>query len=321
VPSSTTLVTGATGFAGGHLIERLAGRTRLVGWYRPGGTPPDPSQPVEWHAVDLLDPAAIRANLSAIEPTEVYHLAGAPLVGPSWRTIVSQLRANTFGTHHLLDAIRVAGHRCRVLVVTSAQIYKPGDEPISETAPLVPSTPYGLTKLAADQLALRAAAEDGLDIVVARPFNHAGPRQSPEFVVSSFARQIALIEAGQAEPVIRVGNLTARRDISDVRDVVEAYERLMTSASRGRPYNICSGRAWRISDLLEEMIQMATVPVTVAVDEARLRPNDTPGLQGDASRVRAEIGWVSRIPVERTLRDTLDWWRQRVRAGAPGPPR
>jgi GDP-4-dehydro-6-deoxy-D-mannose reductase len=178
----------------------------------------------------------------------------------------------------------------------------------------VPANPYGLSKLAADDLALRAAAEDGLDVIVARPFNHAGPRQSAEYVVSSFARQIARIEAGLAPPVIHVGNLDARRDLTDVRDVVAAYERMMDAAPIGRPYNICSGRAWRIADLLDELRQLSAVQVRIEVDEQRLRPADIPVIQGDATRIRTELGWTPRIKVEETLHDTLVWWREQVRA-------
>jgi GDP-4-dehydro-6-deoxy-D-mannose reductase len=171
-----------------------------------------------------------------------------------------------------------------------------------------------LSKLAQDQLAERAWREDGLDVVIARPFNHAGPRQAAEFVVSSFARQIARIEAGLAPPQLKVGNLDARRDMTDVRDVVEAYDVLMRLAPAGRPFNICSGRAWKIRDLLEELLHVARTPIDVVVDEARLRPSDVPVVQGDATRMRGELGWAPRIRVEQMLSDTLEWWRAETRA-------
>jgi len=309
----TTVVTGATGFAGSHLLDRLSGEAPVEGWYRPDGRPPDRSRPVRWRGVDLLDPEAVRRGLETARPARIYHLAGAPSVGASWRDVVAQLQVNALATHHLLEAVRDVGGPIRVLVVTSGQIYQPGDEPIDETAPLRPQSPYGLTKLAADQLALRAAAEDGMDVVVARPFNHAGPGQRGEYVVPAFASQIARIEAGLAPPVIRVGNLSARRDLTDVRDVVEAYVRMMASAPLGRPYNVCSGRAWRISDVLDELLHLSPVKVSVEADPARLRPTDASVLQGDASRARAELGWFPAIPIEQTLRDTLDWWRTTTR--------
>jgi GDP-4-dehydro-6-deoxy-D-mannose reductase len=172
-----------------------------------------------------------------------------------------------------------------------------------------------LSKLAQDQLALRAAADDGLDVTVARPFNHGGPRQGAAYVVSGFARQIARIELGLAPPEIRVGNLDARRDMTDVRDIVDAYVRLMDAGTKGRAYNICSGRAWRIGDLLAELLQCATQAIDVVVEPARLRPNDVPVVQGDATRLRADLGWQPRIPVEQMLVDTLDWWRTETREG------
>jgi len=310
----TTLITGATGFVGSHLVERLVDAGPLVGWHRPSGRTPTATAGLGWQAVDILDPARVQAALEEANASRIYHLAGAPHVGASWQTVVAHLQVNALGTHHVLEAVRRLDRPCRVLVVTSAQIYQAGDEPISENTPRVPNNPYGLSKLAADDLALRAATEDGLDVAIARPFNHAGPRQSAEYVVSSFARQIARIEAGLAPPAIQVGNLEARRDLTDVRDVVAAYERLMDAAPCGRPYNICSGRAWRIADLLDELLHLSSAHVRVEIDESRLRPSDTPVIQGDATRIRTELGWTPRLKVEETLRDTLDWWRDQVRA-------
>jgi GDP-4-dehydro-6-deoxy-D-mannose reductase len=307
-----TLVTGAAGFAGSHLLDRLADQAPLVAWYRPGGRPPDPSRHLEWHAVDLLDRDAVRLALEISAPSRIYHLAGAAHVDSSWSTVVAQLRTNVVGTHSLLEAVRMSQRPCRVLVVSSAQVYQRSDEPIDEDTPLVPATPYGLSKLAQDRLAAAAVRDDHLDVVIARPFNHAGPRQSPAFAVASFARQIARIEAGLDPPELRVGNLDARRDLTDVRDVVEAYVRIMEGAPAGRPYNICSGRAWRVGDLLEELRHMSTVRIRVEVDPARLRPQDIPVIQGDASRLQADLGWSPRVPVEQTLHDTLEWWRQEI---------
>lgn len=311
----TTLVTGATGFAGGHLLDKLADRAPLVAWYRPGGQQPDPNRHIDWRPVDLLDAEQVGRGLEEAMPVQVFHLAGVPQVASAWRTALPHLRTNVLGTHHVLEAIRRAGRPCRILVVSSAQVYQIGDDPIDESAPLVPATPYGLSKLAQDRLAERAWLEDGLDVVIARPFNHAGPRQAAAFVVSSFARQIARIEASLAPPELLVGNLDARRDMTDVRDVIEAYDLLMAAAPPGRPFNICSGRAWKIGDLLEELLRAARAPITLTVDETRLRPSDVPVMQGDASRIRTELGWSPRIPVEQMLSDTLEWWRAEVRAG------
>lgn len=307
-----TLVTGARGFAGSHLLDRLSGREPLVAWHRPERAAPDAVPGVDWRAVDVRDRASVRAAVAATRPARIYHLAGAPHVDTAWRDVVPHLEANVLGTHYLLEAVREAALACRVLVVSSGMVYAPRAEPIDEDAPLVPATPYGLSKLAQDQLALRAAVEDHLDIVVARPFNHAGPRQDAGFAVSSFARQIALIEAGQAPPELHVGNLDARRDFTDVRDVAAAYEQLLDRAPAGRPFNVCSGVAVRIGDVLDRLLAVSHTRIRVVIDETRLRPVDVPVLEGNPSRIRAEVGWTPHLPLDQTLHDTLAWWRGHV---------
>ena len=307
-----TVVTGAAGFVGGYLIERLAGRGPLVGWHRPGSPPPRTASSIAWTAVDITDRTAVFGAIEESRPSRVFHLAGAANVGESWRTSGQHLRANALGTHHLLSAVRVAARPCRVLVVSSALIYRPTDIPLDEGAALGPASPYGFSKLAQDQLALRAAHEDHLDVVVARPFNQIGPRQSAAFALSNFARQLARIEARLDISALSVGNLDARRDIIDVRDVVTAYERLMANGVAGRAYNVCSGHAWRIRDLLDEMLRASTAHVRVAIDPTRLRPTDVPVVQGRARRIHEEMGWSPTIPVEQSVRDMLDWWRGEV---------
>ena len=183
---------------------------------------------------------------------------------------------------------------------------------LDENAALGPASPYGLSKLAQDQRALSAAANDHLNVIVARPFNQIGPRQGTGFALSKFARQLARIEAGLDPAELRVGNLDARRDITDVRDVVAAYERLMADGAIGRAYNVCSGRAWRIRDLLDELLQASTATVRIVVDPARLRPTDVPILQGNYARIRAELGWTPTMSVEHSVRDLLAWWRTQV---------
>jgi len=309
-----TLITGAAGFAGSHLIDLLPDTTPIVAWHRPGLSPLDARPHVNWRAVELTDRHEVARAVAEASPSHVYHLAGAPNVESSWHNAVPHLQINALGTHHLLEAIRgVGGAGCRVLVVSSAQIYQGGSDPIDERAPIVPMSPYGATKVAQDQLALRAHRDDGLDTVVARAFNHTGPRQEPNYAVPSFARQIARIESGLERPVLRVGNLDARRDLTDVRDVVAAYMALMARGRSGRAYNVCSGQAWRIGDLLDVLRGLSTAEVMLEPDPDRMRPNDIPLLQGNATRLQKETGWKPVIPIEQTLRDTLDWWRASVR--------
>jgi GDP-4-dehydro-6-deoxy-D-mannose reductase len=310
--ADVTVVTGAGGFAGGFLLERLAGRGSLIGWHRPGSAPPVWAPPITWQPVDLTDRQAVHAAMAMSRPTRIFHLAGAANVGESWRTSGLHLRTNALGTHHLLAAVRASVPESRVLVVSSALIYRPTDAPLDETAMVGPASPYGFSKLAQDQLALAAVAEARLQVVVARPFNQIGPRQQPTFALSNFARQLARIEAGLDPAELRVGNLDARRDITDVRDVVSAYERLMDQGVPGRAYNVCSGRVWRIRDLLDVLLRTSAAKVLVSVDRDRLRPTDVPVMHGSAARIHAEMGWTPTIAVESSLGDMLDWWRKTV---------
>jgi len=311
--SGPILVTGGSGFAGGHLLDRLAGREAVTSWHRPNTATPTRWRDVAWSGIDLLDRASVAREIAALKPSRIYHIAGAPHVDQAWHNVRPHLETNVLGTHHVLDAVRRLNTPCRVLVVSSAMIYEASSAPLTENTPLVPSTPYGVSKLAQDTLALRAAAEDDLDLVVARPFNHAGPRQDPGFVISSFARQVASVERGLSRPEIVVGNLDAERDFTDVRDVVGAYERLMAGGRRSTAYNVCSGRAVRVGDLLDQLIHLAKLKIDVVVDRTRLRPSDTPRIVGDATRIKNDVGWTPEIPLARLLADTLEWWRSQIR--------
>ena len=321
--ASSILVTGAAGFAGRHLLAHLrlsAADTQVFAWslHPHAGAASDTdanSDNVRWRQVDITNKQAVQQAISDAPPKRIVHLAGSPHVGQSWRNTLLPLQTNVLGTHHLLEAVRLHSPDSRVVVVTSAMIYQASAAPLNEDAPLVPSSPYGLSKLAQDQLALAAAHDDGLQVVVARPFNHIGPGQDPTFAVSGFARQIALIESGIAPPVIHVGNLDAERDLTDVRDVVDAYVRLLDQGRAGRPYNICMGTAYRIGDLLDRLIALSRVPVTRTVDPERLRPSDLPRLVGDSTRLRTELGWAPQRSLQQTLADTLEWWRGAVAAG------
>jgi GDP-4-dehydro-6-deoxy-D-mannose reductase len=190
----------------------------------------------------------------------------------------------------------------------SALVYRPANDAIAEDSPIGPTSPYGLSKLAQEM----TAAESPLPVLLARPFNHAGPRQDPSYVTSAFARQLAEIETGGAPPVLRVGNLDARRDITDVRDTVRAYRALAEHGRPHRPYNICSGRAYRIRELLDILLSLVHVRVKVEVDPSRLRPSDNPVVLGSPARITRETGWRAEIPIEQTLSDLLAFWRATV---------
>jgi GDP-4-dehydro-6-deoxy-D-mannose reductase len=305
-----TLVTGAAGFAGSHLLDLLRESDgEIVGWHRPGHQPPNVA--AEWEAVDVMDRAAVIEAVARLRPAVVYHCAGAAHVGRAWEGATGALATNVMATHHVLEGLRLAGQESRVLVPSSALVYRPADVPLGEHHPLVPTSPYGLSKLAQELLACHAGS-GRIHVTVARAFNHFGPRQDPAFAASGFARQIARIEAGFQAPEIVVGNLEARRDLTDVRDTVRAYQLIVERGRPGRAYNVCSGRALPIGDLLNMLVGRSHVSIEVRVDPSLFRPNDVPLLVGDPTRLHDEVGWTPEMPFEQTLEDTLNYWRSQV---------
>jgi GDP-4-dehydro-6-deoxy-D-mannose reductase len=307
------VITGAAGFAGGHLLDMLAdGGVDVVGWSRPGGALPRNVPNATWQPVDLLDRHAVRKALAAAKPTIIYHCAGAAHVGKSWQSIEPTFAINVRGTHHLIEALRELKLDARVVLPSSALVYENSDAALSEDHTLAPSSPYAFSKLAQEMLG--TGNGDHPPVLIARAFNHFGPRQDPWFVGSGFARRIADIEAERWEPEISVGNLDARRDLTDVRDTVRAYRAIAEKGKPGRAYNVCSGRAIAIRDLLDLMLARARVPIRIKVDPARYRPNDVPLLLGDPRRMRDELGWQAEIPVERTIDDLLAYWRDQPAA-------
>ena len=313
------LVTGAAGFAGSHLLDLLVNDgVRLVAWRRPGiGADVQAAYPsVEWLEIELLERETVHARIADLSPDVVYHLAGAPHVGQSWDRSADTLAINVLATDHLLEALRLAGLRSRMVIPSSAYVYRAANRALCEDDGLESSSPYAFSKIGTELAAARAARCDGLAVVVARSFNHIGPRQDPSFFSSGVARQIAMIEAGRMEPVISVGNLEARRDFTDVRDTVRAYRDLARAGRPGGIYNVCSGRAWSMRELLDLMLAEARVPITVRADPARFRPHDTPLLLGDPTRIRTEIGWAPAISMPQTLEDLIGYWRRSVEGHA-----
>jgi GDP-4-dehydro-6-deoxy-D-mannose reductase len=327
--SHRILVTGARGFVGGHLLRLLAAEephAEIVGWQKPGTGPDpvpadrsssDPARRATWLNFDVLDRDAVRRAVAQAAPDEVYHLAGAAHVGNSWGDTAGTLVLNVLGTHYLLDALRASGSPARVLIPGSATVYAPSDSALHEDSAIAPASPYALSKLAQEMLGASAVTSDAQPVLLVRAFNHLGPGQDPSFFAPSFAQQLAAIEAGFVPPRLRVGNLEARRDLTDVRDTVRAYRALMKHGAAGRPYNVCSGRAWSIREILDALVSRCRVRVTVETDPARLRPNDTPLVLGSPERLHAETGWVPLIAMEQTLQDVLDEARLRQQLSTP----
>ena len=309
--ASAVLVTGAAGFVGQHLLRALVPSGPVVGWYRPGMGHPDVPG-VAWAAVELLDRASIDDALVAARPAAIYHLAGVAHVGDSWANAEETFAGNVVGTSNLFDAMRASGRSCRVLVTGSATIYQPSTEALAEDSPVAPNTPYGTSKLAQEMVALSAWREHGIPTLMTRSFNHIGPLQSPAFAASGFARQLARIEAGLAPPVLSVGNLEAQRDLSDVRDTVRAYVALMATGRAGHAYNVCAGRTISIRQVLDGLVSRVSLPVTVTIDPARMRPADTPVVLGSHAKLTADTGWTPAHALDDTLDALLAYWRGEV---------
>jgi GDP-4-dehydro-6-deoxy-D-mannose reductase len=312
VSRRVVLVTGAAGFAGGHLLEHLAGSGDLVGW-SPSGPAPTLAPLARWQKVDVLNGEQVHDALRDLRPQMIFHLAGLPHVGESWDNSAASLAANVLGTHRLLDSIDRLKYSCRILVTGSAQVYAPSDKPITETDPIAPSSPYALSKLAQEQLALRAGTPR-MEVIVTRPFNHTGPRQKPTFLAPSIAWQIALIERGAIKPVIKVGNLEPSRDVMDVRDTVRAYAAIIKSGAPGCVYNVASGVARPVRAIVEALVARARVPIRIEQDPSRVRQNDVPVLVGDTSRLIEATGWSAEISFDQMIDDLLEFWREKTGA-------
>jgi len=313
------LVTGVGGFVAAHLVEFLRGErpdAAVFGTARPQTSiARGPTVDITSVEADLNDPAAAERVIDEVAPDRIVHLAGQSSVHRSWIEPGATLRINVLGLVNLLDAVRRRGLRPDVLVVGSAEEYgmvDPSEIPLRETAPLRPSSPYAVSKVAQAQMARLYGPAGGMKVVLSRTFPHTGPGRGETFAESSFARQIAEIEAGLRPPVLSVGNLEAVRDYTDVRDVVRSYWALLEKGRGGEAYNVCSGRGRRIQEMLDMLLACSSVRVEVKVDPKRLRPSDVPVLVGDPSKLQADTGWAPRIPLDQTLRDLLEDWRRRI---------
>jgi len=313
------LLTGATGFAGSWLAQTLLaqGGLEVFGLSRSGSWPV--GLDANLHAVrllpcDLNDRVAVEALLRQIEPQQIYHLAGYAEVGRSFHDADSAWRGNLEATRSLYEAVARWGGKPRILAVGSGLIY--GDPvaagPLAEEAVLRPTSPYSASKAAADLVGYQFFRSHGLEIIRARPFNHVGPRQSPQFAVSSFARQLAEVVRGLRPPTLETGDLGASRDLSDVRDVVAAYVLLMEQGEAGEAYNVGSGVGRSMREVLDRLVQLAGVVVQVRQRADLVRRGDTPTLVADISRLRRATDWQPRFTLDQPLLDVLDYWKARV---------
>jgi GDP-4-dehydro-6-deoxy-D-mannose reductase len=306
------LVTGASGFVGGHLCELLARSGNEVATLSRDGVVDD--------QVDICDADAVRQAVAARRPEGIFHLAAIAYVPDAEGDAERARRVNVDGTRHVLDAAAEVG--ARVLFVSSGAVYGDGAgsaPPFREDAPLTPQGVYARTKADAEAECVTHRWRDA--IVRVRPFNHTGPGQTPSYVCSGFAKQIVEIELGLRAPVVAVGDLDAERDFCDVRDIVRAYALAMESGRVGDVYNVCSGIPARIGDMLAALMDLASVKPEVLVDRSRLRDCEPSRLWGSNDKISMALGWRPQIPLQRTLADMLTWWRERLNAGPAGDDR
>lgn len=319
------LITGAAGFAGRYLAALLADRgEEIVGGDlhvdRIGADDPLRCR-LDLREVDVRSEDRIAPVLEDVRPDVIYHMAAVVPIALALESPALPLNTNILGTANLFQAIRKVGIDARIVMGGSSEEYGrilPGEAPVAEDQPLRPSNPYAVSKVAQTLLGVQYFRSYGLKVMVGRAFNLTGPGQPPEYACSAFARQIAQIEADLAEPVVRVGNLTPRRDYNDIRDIVRGYALLAERGEPGEIYNICTGQAYSIQEILDRLVAMARVDIRVEVDPARVRPAENELIIGDNRKLVAATGFRPTYPIERTLGDVLDYWRSQVGVAKEG---
>lgn len=327
--SANIVITGINGFVGSTLVDYIFSlpQNNWQVWGFDHAPQPGPNlnhlaadSRLHYQSLDMADRDRLVAVMQEIRPAYVFHLAARSFVGPSLTDPLETLSNNLVITVNLLEAVRSVGlvESCRILNAGSSDEYglvQPEDLPVTEITPFRPGNPYAVSKIAQDMLGQQYANTWKLQVVTTRAFNHLGPRQNPQLATSAFAKQIAEAEAGLIEPAIRVGNLEASRDYTDVRDVVRGYWLALESMDApdgcraGQVYNICSGQAYQMSKILQILLEKSNRPLEVQPDPARMRPSDIMVVRGDYTRFRQATGWEPRIPLETSLQDLLDYWR------------
>ncbi|MGB9004658.1 MAG: GDP-mannose 4,6-dehydratase [Candidatus Aminicenantales bacterium] len=315
------LITGMTGFAGSHLAEYILAHQPgvevcgLVRWRSRMDNILAIRDKVKLCEGDIKDIVSLQKCLAEFRPDYVFHLAAQSFVPASWRLPAETFAINAIGQVNLFEALLGLKLNPKIQVAGSSEEYghvNSDEVPMKETNPLRPLSPYAVSKVAQDLLGYQYFQSYGLRVVRTRGFNHTGPRRGEVFVTSTFAKQIAEVEKKKREPVIYVGNLEAKRDFTDVRDIVRAYWLSLEKGQPGEVYNIGTGRAITMKEVLDRLLALSKVKVRVQVDPARLRPSDVPILEPDCSKFVKLTGWKPQIPFEQTLRDLLDYWRERV---------
>lgn len=310
------LITGATGFVGKHLADHLATFNEFELFGTSLSDADKTNSKIQIEKIDLTDQKSVLGLVTKIQPDQIYHLAAFTSPADSFNNPTPVVLGNIEIEMNVLNAVKNAGlKQAKLLVVSSAEVYGLIDNvdlPIDEKTQLRPCNPYAVSKIAQDFLALQYRLSYQMNIVRVRPFNHTGPGQSPVFAIPAFAKQIAQIEKEQQEPVLKVGNLTAKRDFTDVRDIVKGYGLLMEKGESGEVYNIGSGKSSSTKELLDLLLSLTDRKITVEEDPERVRPIEVANVYCDYTKLNAETGWKPEISIEKTLQDTLDYWRSIV---------
>jgi GDP-4-dehydro-6-deoxy-D-mannose reductase len=315
------LITGITGFVGSHLAEYLLSLNYEVFGSVRWRSKRDNIAHLEKEGVirlfetDIKDPLSVRKTIADSMPDEIYHLAAQSFVPTSWAAPAETLDTNILGQLNILEAVREVVPKAKVHVVGSSEEYglvHPEECPMTELQPLRPLSPYGVSKVGQDLLGWQFYKSYGLHVIRTRAFNHTGPRRGEVFVSSSFSKQLAEIKLGKIPPVMKVGNLEAKRDFSDVRDVVRGYRDALTKGTPGEVYNICSGKGRTIQSVLDLLLDISGLHVEIEQDPKRMRPSDVMVLEGSAEKIKKDVGWTPSIPFEKTMKDLYEFWLERV---------
>jgi len=307
------LITGGTGFVGTHLIQLLRSWTSKIFVLASGAKASSREQEVEHYRFDIRDRDAVNSVVREVSPSQVYHLAGISSPNISWSNPRLTFEVNVLGAYNIFEAAMSLPSPPRVLNVSTSQVYASSGGILTETSPVNPDNPYAASKAMAELLLVQYRKCIRGGIITVRSFNHTGPRQPPNFVLPSIAKQFAEIEAGVRPPRLTVGDINVRRDFTDVRDVVQAYIALLHKGRAGEVYNVCSGRAVRLADIIGKFQAISGKAVEIEIDPARVRSNEVAEIVGDSSKIRNETGWSPTIPLEKTARDLLDYWREKVK--------
>jgi GDP-4-dehydro-6-deoxy-D-mannose reductase len=309
------LITGGTGFVGSYLVRFLKSADAKIVVVS-SEEPKIREAGVEYCRVDIRNLDEIQAAFRAAKPNQVFHLAGVSSVARSWDNPRLAFDVNVVGSYNVFETALCLPFSPRILNVSTSQVYAPSSSPLTETSQLAPDNPYAATKAMAELLMVQYKKCANGGVITARAFNHTGPGQSPDFVLPSFAKQFAEVEAGLCAPLLKVGNINVKRDFTDVRDVVAAYCELLDKGMAGESYNVCSGRSILLADVVKLLQENCKVRVKIEVEADRVRSSDVPELVGDPRKLQMATGWSHKIPLETTLKDLQDYWRVEVRRKA-----